>query len=168
MPAALYSPAMWRKVRTAYTRGEGSAKQLAARFGVSFAAVNRRACRERWADTVREVSERVVSQVSQRVTDATADALAGAAIAWRDDTLARMARARGDVDASRKQYATDPTTGAPVMDMPDVQTMLRAEQIADDVARRSLGLPLGDAGRLRVAVDGQGGVAVQWDRGLET
>lgn len=60
-------------------------------------------------------------------------------VQWVEDTVKRTKRARGIIDASIDQFAPD-ESGRAVMDMLNVNTMVKAEMSIDDMARRSLGL----------------------------
>ncbi len=126
------SAADWRRIKAAYQRGEGSCRVLAERFGVSRKAMEHRCHREGWKKSREKIGEKVEKKIE-------AD-LVGEGTAWVRETLRRAVRVRENIDASRDQFATDPK-GRPVIDMLNIKTMLQAEQVADNLARRALGLP---------------------------
>lgn len=122
----------WNKIKAAYQRGEGSCRVLADRFGVTFKAIESRCFREKWRAQKKEIAGKVQEKVI--------DSLSLGAIAWVNATIERANRARGLIDASIEQFATDEKE-RPVIDLLNVNTMLQAETKADDMARRALGLP---------------------------
>jgi len=122
----------WTEIQTAYQSGEGSIRELAIRFGVSQSTLEKRSIREKWKVQKQEISKKVEEKV--------VDALALGAIAWVNMTVQRAVRARDMIDASIDQFATD-EKNRPVVDMLNIRTMLHAESMADDIARRAFGLP---------------------------
>jgi hypothetical protein len=124
--------AEWLKLKAAYQRGEGSCRELAEKWGVNNHTVEARCKREGW--------NRDKQEIARKVTEKVVDEMADAASLWVKSTIARANRARKIVDTSLSQFATDPNTNEPVVDMLNINTMLTAEAKADDIARRSFGL----------------------------
>lgn len=121
----------WSKIKAAYQRGEGSCRELAIDFGVNQDTLSNRCKREKWRSEITELKQKVAEKVVENLVDR--------ATQWVEDTITRGQRARTIIDATIEQYATD-DKGRPVIEMPDVSTMLHAEQKADDLTRRALGL----------------------------
>lgn len=64
----------WDTIKTEYLRGGASYRKLAAKYGVSFSTLEKRARSERWSAQRREVSEKAATKarrkiVAQRVKD---------------------------------------------------------------------------------------------------
>jgi len=116
----------WLSIREEYLRGGISLRGLAEKHGISQAAIEGQSRRYGWRKQIAEIQRKVAEKVENH--------LEHCARAWIDDTLHRARRYRHDIDKSRDmmQQAVDPD---------GLLALIRVEKGADDMARRSLGLP---------------------------
>lgn len=134
----------------AYAKGEGSCRVLAKRFGVSFSTVHARCAREKW----RSRKEQIVTKVEQKVESELVDEATAWVKLMKQDCIAD--RQRIEQSYEQLQPASDPVA---------VRCLTQSRNTVDSTMRRSLGLPLGDSGRMKVESDGKGGVTVVYDAG---
>lgn len=140
-----HTAAEWRKIQAAYQRGEGSCRILAERFGVKPQALRQRATREGWKKSKSQISEKVSQKVENELVDE--------ATAWVKQMKLDCLRDRERIEASYEQMA-------PAADPLAIKHLTGSRHTVDATMRRSLGLPLGDSGRMKIEADGHGGVSV--------
>ncbi len=69
------SPKKWAEVRAAYRRGEGSQRELAARFGIHASSIARRALKEHWEQERGVTQEAAQTKAAERDVESLASML---------------------------------------------------------------------------------------------
>lgn len=62
----------WKKIKAEYIRGGTSYRKLAAKYGVSFSALTRKAAKEKWTDLRRKSDEKASTKIVESVAAAEA------------------------------------------------------------------------------------------------
>lgn len=120
----------WTAVRLAYVNSSDSYAQLAARFGLTDSAVEKRGEREGWARERRSRSEAVGAAAQAKIDKDRLQEIAE----WNAADL-RLAK------AFRVQIARNLNNfGASAADPLELKTLLTASEIAQRVARTALGI----------------------------
>lgn len=125
MPKALQN-VPWREIQSEYQAGKGSCTEIAEKYGVSAHAVRKRCLREKWNAS----KEEVVSLVQSKVVSELSRSFAEEAREWVKGTLSQTKSFRGHV-SRHLEVEQKPK---------DLIALAHTERVADDMARRALGL----------------------------
>lgn len=125
MPKALNVD--WQPIKQEYLKGEKSLREVAAQYGISEAALEKRCSRESWNDDRSAIIKKVTKEVSAKLSER----LENEAEGWVKETLFRCHRVRKDIDKVRKSFP---------LNMTRLETETKVEARIDSIARRSLGL----------------------------
>lgn len=126
------TPAQWRKVKLEYQKGEGSLRQLGIKHNIPQSTITQRSAKDKWTASAARLQSKVEAiQENKVITEATR---------WVDDTIKRSWKWRNNIDATLKQSPTD-DKGNTLLEPSDIDTITKAEQRIDDMARKALMIP---------------------------
>ena len=121
----------WDSIRTEYVSGNASIKRLSTKYKVSENALEKRAGREKWAESRRKMSEQVTTSADAKIIETKVDELAE--FNASDLKIAKALRAQIASHIRAAQTRNTP------MDANQIRTLTAASEAAQRIGRLALG-----------------------------